>query len=368
MDIQTETIQMSNEMNLLLSAITKYAPLSNDTIVKMRSSLYDVLNGLSLTIEDMVVTSDPKEDCDDILMIYYILMKMKSKVWIILSGGLHTPTERLDHLKSVFPELTNVEFGIPFNNITFLEDGIYFIEKVSVFVNCGPCHSDTLFSICESLVQGGKIITVGANDDGSAAAGINQKETDEKVLKLGSWNKTIDSVRTKVTITNLSVDISRFILLPNPRKMKNDYSLMPQSCLHDVIITTAMFLSSRPPAKFAFRVNEGNSFVDLQLFPNIMDFVGTEKFNYGLSLIKEYEVTCEGNIATAVSAAIPLMVTALMGGVYKKGVFGFSPTDKKAKETVSCLTEESVPVFLSNIEKLDYFTPGYDLLAIILAQ
>jgi hypothetical protein len=57
-----------------------------------------------------------------------------------------------------------------------------------------------------------------------------------------------------------------------------------------------------------------------------------------------------------------------MGGVYKKGVFGFSPTDKNAKENVSCLTEESVPVFLSNIEKLDYFTPGYDLLAIILAQ
>lgn len=355
-------------MDLLISAIAKYAPLSNDKIEQMRSKLYYVLNGYSFDMDEpMVVTSDPKEDCDDILMIYYILMTMKSNVWIILSGGLHTPNERLDHLKNVFPELKDIEFGIKYNNVTFLEDGVYFMEKVSVFVNCGPCHSDTLFSICESLIQGGRIITVGANENGSSA-GINQKNTDEGVLKDLSWNKCIDSVRSKVSITNLSVDISRFILLPNPRITKGSYSNMPRSCFMDIVITTAMFICSRPPAKFALRANEGNSFVDFQLFPNIMDYVGTEKFIYGLSLIEEYSDTCEGNAVIATSAAIPLMVTALMGGVYKKGVFGFSPMDKKAKESVSCLTEESVQVFLENIKELEYFTPGYDLLAVILAK
>ena len=62
------------------------------------------------------------------------------------------------------------------------------------------------------------------------------------------------------------------------------------------------------------------------------------------------------------------MVTALMEGVYKKGTFGFNPTDKKAKQSVSCLTEESVPIFLSNISKLENFTPGYDVIAIVLAK
>jgi len=117
-------------------------------------------------------------------------------------------------------------------------------------------------------------------------------------------------------------------------------------------------------------VNVGNSIVVYQLFPNIMDYVGTPEFEYGLRLIEEYGETCKtaGVMEeVAVSAAIPLMVTALLGGVYKPGVFGFSPTDKTAKERVACLTEESVPVFLQNIARFTKFTPGYDLLAVIKA-
>ena len=355
-------------MELLKIALQKYAAKPSEKVSALKSLFYNVLNGKCLDIDErMVVVSDPIEDCDDILMIYYILMKMKNKIWVIISGGLHTPEERLNHLNHIFN--LNIEFNIPHNNITFLEDGVYFLEKVSIFINCGPCCSVTLYSIFESLSHGGKMITVGANEDGSAL-GINQKQTDGGVLKDFVWNQYIETfkLRDKITFINLDVNISRYILLPNPLIMSGEYRHMPESCFHDMVITTAMFICSRPPAKFAKKVNDGNSTIGLQLFPNIMDFEGTPEFKYGLSLIELYNKGCVGLEDVGISAAIPLMVTALMGGVYKEGQFGFSPTDKHAKATVSCITEESLPVFIANIRKLYYLTPGYDLLAVILAK
>lgn len=363
-------------MDLLLSAIREYGvpPTNKSKIEHLREKLYTVLNGNTLNSdEDGVVTSDPLEDCDDILMIKYILMKKTGTgtVWIILSGGLHTPHERFAHLKNVFPELKDLEFGQLFNNVIFLEDGIRFVRKISFFINCGPCHSETLSSICDSLIKGGRIITVGANTDGSSS-GVNQKQTDGNVLKDIVWNMCINAIRHKVSIENLEVETSRFILLPNPSNSAkmSTYSEMPESCLDDIVNTTAMFVVSRPPAKFALRVNEGNSIVDYQLFPNIMEHEGTYEFAYGLSLIQDYAKTCEGlpnAEVVATSAAIPLMITALMGGIYKKGVFGFSPTDKTAKKEIGCLTPESALVLVKYIKtKFQYFTPGYDLIAVIL--
>jgi len=61
-----------------------------------------------------------------------------------------------------------------------------------------------------------------------------------------------------------------------------------------------------------------------------------------------------------------------MGGVYKedeKGtVFGFSPMDKTARVNVACLTLDSVREFISNIRTLEKFTPGYDLIAVLMAK
>jgi hypothetical protein len=103
---------------------------------------------------------------------------------------------------------------------------------------------------------------------------------------------------------------------------------------------------------------------------DVMAHQGTPAFAYGLELICKYAANCL-TYEMAASAAIPLMATALMGGVYKEGengtVFGFDPKDKHAKQTMACLTPDSAQVFLSNIRTLEKFTPGYDLLAIILA-
>ena len=46
-----------------------------------------------------------------------------------------------------------------------------------LFVNCGPTTARTLSNIITNLKDTAKIITVGANSDGTAAKGSNQKST-----------------------------------------------------------------------------------------------------------------------------------------------------------------------------------------------
>jgi hypothetical protein len=154
---------------------------------------------------------------------------------------------------------------------------------------------------------------------------------------------------------------------------------MPAECFDDIVFTTGMFFASRPSPKkpdgsvnpFALRVNQGNSVVVSQLI-DVLSYQTTRprEFAYGLELISKY-AECS-TYEVAVSAAIPLMATALMGGMYKQDengtVFGFSPTDKTARVNVACLTPDSARVFISNIRTLEKFTPGYDLLAVILGK
>lgn len=360
-------------MDILRSAIATYAagPLleSDHTEIQyMNHVLKSILSGEEINCDDMVVSSDPGEETDDILMIRYILTRLCSKVRVVLSGGLLNPDERFDALKRVFPEFAEAQFGIPFGNITFLRDGVTFTEPIKCFVNCGPCHSVTLRSIFDRLNESqGRMITVGANSDGTAA-GINQKQTDEGTLKDLNWNEYLATLKD-VVIKNLDVSISRYVLLPHPLQINGPYGSMPKECFEEMVHTAAMFFASRAstkaPPKIVLRVNEGNSIIVSQhidvMQPNHPSFA------YGLELIQKYAVGCP-TYEIAASAAIPLMATALMGGIYKEDVFGFDPKDKMAKENVSCLTPESAQVFLSNIRKLEKFTPGYDLLAIILAQ
>jgi hypothetical protein len=366
-------------MDILQSAVRSYAcgPMlesDNTEIQYMNHALYSVLSGNALDINDMVVTSDPGEESDDILMIKYILSRMTCKVYVIISGGVLTPDERFAHLKRIFPEFQDAQWGVQFGTIIFLQDGIQFTEPIQCFVNCGPCHSVTLRSIFDRLNENklrdskGRIITVGANIDGTAS-GINQKQTDEGVLKDLHWNEYLVTL-DNVSIKNLDVGISRYVLLPHPSRVSGEYASMPQECFDDIVYTTGMFFASRAcpkrlPPKLVLRINEGNSIVVSQHI-DVMAFQGTPSFAYGLELINKYAAICP-TYEIAVSAAIPLMATALMGGVYKDEVFGFDPKDKTARQNVSCLTPDSARAFISNIRTLEKFTPGYDLLAIILA-
>jgi|UniRef100_A0A6C0D4Y7 hypothetical protein len=359
-------------MDILRSAIATYAagPMLESDVAQiqyMNHALKSVLSGENMNCDDMVVTSDPGEETDDILMIRYILTQLRSKVRVILSGGVLNPDERFAALKRVFPEFADAQFGVPFGNITFLPDGVTIHDPVKCFVNCGPCHSVTLRSIFDRLNESrGRMITVGANSDGTAA-GINQKQTDEGSLKDLNWNEYLATLKD-VVIKNLDVGISRYVLLPHPSQISGPYGSMPSECFEEMVHTAAMFFASRAstkaPPKIVLRVNEGNSIIVSQHIDVMQP--DHPAFAYGLELIQTYAAGSPYEFG--VSAAIPLMATALMGGVYKEGVFGFDPKDKMAKEHVSCLTPESAQVFLSNIRKLEKFTPGYDLLAIILAQ
>ena len=133
-----------------------------------------------------------------------------------------------------------------------------------------------------------------------------------------------------------------------------------------MIKTAAMFITSRPPAQVGLRANEGNSIIDIQMY-NVFDPT-SKRYQQGLKKIEEYAELAKNKGLTPEyyeSAAIPIMITYCMGGVYKEGMFGFSPTDRQAKETIGCLTPESADLLIDSIKRLDYFTPGYDPLAYI---
>lgn len=370
-------------MDILNDAVRTFycAPADFDNIQHMRATLYDALSGNQYTTDNTVITSDPGEESDDALMLRYVLSRaVGARIYVIISGGILTPDERLAYMKRLFPEFESIEFGVPFGNITFLRDGTIFSDPVNCFVNCGPCHSVTLDSIFarlnESKAAGNnaRMITVGANADGTAA-GINQKQTDEGVLKMLCWNEYLTRLNG-VRITNLDVGVSRYVLLPHPSRIEGAYGQMPAACFDDLVYTTGMFFASRPSPKkadgevnpFALRVNQGNSVVVSQLI-DVLAYQTSKprEFAYGLELISKYATECS-TYEIAASAAIPLMATALMGGVYKDGIFGFSPTDKTARVNVSCLTPDSARVFISNIRTLEKFTPGYDLLAVLMAK
>ena len=370
-------------MDILNDAVRTFycAPADFDNIQHMRATLYDALSGNQYTTDNTVITSDPGEESDDALMLRYVLSRaVGARIYVIISGGILTPDERISYMKRIFPEFEDVEFGVPFGNITFLRDGTIFSDPVNCFVNCGPCHSVTLDSIFARLNESkaaennARMITVGANADGTAA-GINQKQTDEGVLKMLCWNEYLTRLNG-VRITNLDVGVSRYVLLPHPSRIEGAYGQMPAACFDDLVYTTGMFFASRPSPKkadgtvnpFALRVNQGNSVVVSQLI-DVLAYQTSKprEFAYGLELISKYATECS-TYEIAASAAIPLMATALMGGVYNGWMFGFSPTDKTARVNVSCLTPDSARVFISNIRTLEKFTPGYDLLAVLMAK
>ena len=317
-----------------------------------------------------LVVSDFGEEADDDIMARFGIYRTKGIVAVVVSGGVKTPQERLDHLIRIFPcfdgACLEVPFKTPYGTIHFIADGETIPYRVKRFINCGPCSTTTLKSI--RFDNSAIIVTVGANSDGTAGAGINQKKTDNGILEPNpDWNEFIAKAKAGgVQVKNMDVNLTRYVPFPNPRKGGHQDMMTPQ-LINSLEKTTAMFIISRPPIITATeRVNESNSVIGLQLFST---FDKTDK-KYQLGLIKLQEyidiATSKGLPATYYEkAAIPIMITYCMGGVYKDGVWGFSPADRDARETLSCLTLESSLKVLDYIRSLEYFTPAYDPLAYI---
>lgn len=363
-----------------MNAVFKYGTKpSNPEIDTAQHNLSKFINqeiGFDSTDGYTLVVTDPMAEFDDLVMLRYGVYNVTGVTIVIVSGGYFSPDERFHYIKELFACFTGAEFDVPFKTptgtILFKRDGSTIDYKIKRFINCGPCSSTTLNSIV--FDTNAKVVTVGANDDCTLGAGINQKQTDEAgnlIVIPDLWNTFIRrAIAFGATIKNMSVDVTRYVLFPNPLKCNQHhpfYELTQGPIINSMVKSTAMFLISRPPPEYGFRVNEGNSIIDIQLYSEFkkakeVDYQrGLEKYDQYIKLAqskglesKYYE-----------SAAIPIMITNCIGGVYKEGVFGFGPTDKHAKETLGCLTPESAEIVIEYIKSMDQFTPAYDPLAFI---
>jgi hypothetical protein len=360
---------------VFLDALATYSAVGQHPDIQYyKDMLHLFLNEkLPLVAEgEIIVTTDPLEEADDLCMLRYGVYNTHGHVTVIMSAGVHTPAERLAHLIDLFECFKGAEFDVPFKtpngSILFVADGCRIPYPAKVFINCGPCSSITLESI--TFTEQAKLITVGANDDGTLGPGTNQKQTDEagKLITIPLvWNSFIQRAKDQgVLVKNMSVDLTRYVLFPNPAKGSPQspfYEMAHPKIMEYIKAATGMFVVSRPPPEYGKRVNEGNSIVDIQLCST---FTKNKDYYRGLEKLNEYIKLSESKQLPSVhyqSAAIPLMVAHAIGAEYLPGMFGFSPTDKQAKLTLSCLTRESAAKVFAAIEKLDYVTPAYDPLA-----
>ena len=420
--------------------------LEDETIIAKKVELMNALKDEPISGakgKHIIVTSDPMEEFDDIVMIRFVLYNLvEADVTVILSGGAYTPEARLYNVKSIFTEFKDAEMGKVMQGkhdgakITFISDydDAMKLKPCDLFVNCGPTRIATLTKIVDAMKRGSKVVTVGANDDGTAGAGINQKFVSKdgnlNVDKEGWWNKTIKTLPKECKIQNLSVNVSRYVLFPNPAKMrKTPYgNLADKPAFFDEAVgTTGMFIASRPPPAFGGRVNFGNSVIDYQickdrlekayemvknntnyykLTPSV-DKDLPEQYHNGIENIVAYSLYSKaafhkdkGSYGSkegvadqppAVLAAIPLMCTALMGGIRKKGVdgqqwnstgqlaeqdpifkgnrgyfFGSALDDSDSKREHSWVLGGVNGDFGKNVKNLAEFTPAYDPLAVLM--
>jgi hypothetical protein len=361
-------------------ALARYNQIPDKDIVDdLNEKIIEMVTGQMLfeSSGTFAWSADPKEDADDLIALRYGALNTTANLIIIISGGYHTPESRFEYLKSIFSCFEGAEFNVPFktkyNTIVFVEDGCELNIELDGYLNCGPIHSRTLTSIsrCLKKTPYARVITVGANEDCTLGAGINQKQTDEMgklINKQDAWNTFIKDVHG-ATCINISVKISRHVLIPNPLYMMDTpYSEMAnETCMSQLIDNVGMFLASRPEPNpyFALRVNEGNSIVD---YKYLIQDMTPEDYTAGLSKLNEYmELTKNKGLSENIyeSAAIPIMATHAFGGRYRPGQFGWAPGNDVAKHEVSCLLPETVPIFKENIRRLKYLTPAYDVIAFI---
>lgn len=391
--------KMNPQQDLFASALKKFSgPPTDGLLIKkffdMIMLLFTVINQPNMIrlIGTYVVTTDPMEDSDDEAMWLFCFLNTMANLIVIISEGHQTSEVRLEYMKASYPTIFgNAEFDKPIYRsdgswIIFKQDGCTIDVPINGYVNAGPCHSTTLKTIGLNLVKSPetRVITVGAVDGTCLlGAGINQKQTDTSGTLTniqGVWNDFITQcISFGITCKNLSVDISRYVLFPNPKTMSGTpyAELMGnQEAMKRFIAVVGMFIASRPPAKFAQRVNEGNSIICLQYRSALETFIqdilagnSNPIYEMAFNKLQNYMDQCtvqDVSIDVAEAAAIPIVFTHLLGGVYKEGQFGWAPTDHEAKMTAACLTPESAQIFKANISELPFLTPMYDVCAFLM--
>ena len=438
----------------------------------------------------IIVTSDPGgTEVDDLIMIRFVLFNLIGPVDIvvILSGGAQSPEKRLQVVNSCFDKNIGMNTWINLNEgakIYFMEDGsplgsnVWHLSQpedeivevkedvgsrpvADLFVNCGPTKANTLDNIIKNLKDSAKIITVGAKSDGTAAKGSNQKSTilsKGQNTKMPEWDTYIRkwTQAHPGSLTNLDVDISRFILFPNPKKNPfnagDSYNAISEKKTEQEVVdvlknptfweelygTAGMFIASRPIPKHGARPNYSNSVVSLQfandLFKiqdanisfndwkksikrNMSDNEFNKRWNEGLDNIKAYRKWymdlgpnskwAEEKVGVVTGATIPLMVSALFGGkrirrlprrgfrrqtlnrpwiVLPDGECTIDPstepdpdyamndrcfgTDRasrrNAKFSSGWFDANTRETFKTNVKKLLYFSPAYDVIAVLM--
>lgn len=378
------SIMTTDSEQIFQSALSKYNVFPHnlkETIDGLNTKLSMFLNeNLILDSSDGItlVVTDIGEDFDDLVMLRYGVYNTKGPVIVIVSAGYYSSDDRLKMLNNLFSCFKEAQFDVPFKTpngeIIFKRDESIITEKIKRFINCGPCHSSTLQSLI--FDKNPIIITIGANPDSTLGAGINQKNTDQPgklVIIPEVWNTFIQKARdANATIKNVDVEISRYVLFPNPKKSSIDspfYEMAKDEILDEIIKSTAMFIISRPPPEYGLRVNSGNSIIDIQFYSNFKN-ANKEWYQRGLDKLNEYTNLSNSKGLTKEhyeSAAIPIMITNCIGGEYKPGLFGFGPADKHAKKTLGCLTPESAELVVEYIKNMDKLTPAYDPIGYIMA-
>jgi hypothetical protein len=359
-------------------ALYSRPPINAEKVKYLNRRVADVLTDSKWTLGNacVFVQTDPLEDLDDTVLfwlflhVYKMLERSDCNIYFCLSGGLVNPATRLDYLKSVFPQLANVEFGLKYGSVTFLADAHFFAPEmppIDFYLNCGPSSTAVKDFVATHLR--GTAVFVGTNKDGSASDGINQRSTD-KTGKLmpdqAYWNLFVKSVACFHVV---NVEDSRHVLFPTfdalPEtewaKIPATYPKMAQNAWD----TLRMFIVSRPgvglPLPIRNRINASNSTFVAQTFYTLLSSVPPKhvSFRRGINFALAYS---HYNRNVFIDSVLPVVTTCLFGGVYN-GNFGFNPADKA---NASCLTKDSIPVFNAKMKLYaNNFTPAYDLVALI---
>ncbi len=359
-------------------ALYSRPPINVEKVKYLNRRVADILSyGKWMLGESCVfIQTDPLEDLDDTVLfwlflhVFKMLERSDCNIYFCLSGGLVIPATRLEYLKSVFPQLADVEFGIKYGSVTFLADANFFAPEmpyIEYYLNCGPSSTAVKDFVASHLR--GTAVFVGTNKDGTASDGINQRTTDttgKLMPDQANWNLFVKSVATFKVV---NVEDSRHVLFPTfdalPEtewaKIPTVYPKMAQNAWD----TLRMFIVSRPgpglPIAIRDRINASNSTFVAQSFALILDSVPLKHLSFRRGINFALDYSCY-NRTVFVESVLPIVTTSLFGGVYN-GKYGFNPADKA---NASCLTKDSIPIFDAKMRLYaNNFTPAYDLIALI---